>query len=68
MNDNVPREMMDIKEQDSNFGVHRGAKLSAGSKCTSFKIVYIPGMVPVHYVCNDAFQPLEGVVSLFRGK
>lgn len=59
---------MDIKEHDSNVGVHRKAKLSAGSKCTSFKNIYIPGMLPVDDVCNDAFVPLEGAVSPSRGK
>lgn len=67
VNDIVIRQMMAINEQGSNFGVHSIAKLFAGNKCTSFRNVYIPGILPVDYVCNDAFLPLEGVVSLFRG-
>jgi len=43
-------------------------KLTAGYKNISFKNVYTPGMLPVDYVCNDAFLPLEGAVPLYRSK
>lgn len=63
MNDNVYGDMIDIKGQGSNLSNHRVAKLSAGRKCTSFKNIYIPGIMPVDNVCNDTILPLDGAVS-----
>lgn len=69
MNGILLRGMMDIKEQGSNGGLHSITMLSARCKSTSLQnVVDIPGMLPVDHMCNDAFLPLEGDVSLSRSK